>query len=228
MSKYDGRPDQIVFITGMHRSGASFLAHALSLCGLDMGKNHDGSDWEDRDFVRMNDAILAEAGADWAHPKQVKGDLYGDEREAFEMFTEKRIGFKDPRLCWTFPVWSLFWEDIQSVSVIASIRHPAEVAASLAESANIEEKDALKLWTDAYALLQEYGTKFVSFPDMGGLKEAIKYVGLEWNPEVELSFREELVNHQEPDWNPDIEPDSLGLYEDIKEQIHGSTNTQHV
>ena len=61
MSKYDGRPDQIVFITGMHRSGASFLAHALSLCGLDMGKNHDGSDWEDRDFVRMNDAILAEA-----------------------------------------------------------------------------------------------------------------------------------------------------------------------
>ena len=68
---------QVIFITGMHRSGTSLLARVVNLLGVDLGpeERHIRPDetnprghWEAGPLVDVNRALLTELGGDWDDP----------------------------------------------------------------------------------------------------------------------------------------------------------------
>ena len=75
-----GRP-QVVFITGMHRSGSSALSRAMTTLGIHhstnlMNASEDNKKgyWEDNDFITFNDDLLRRTGQLWEEPKLIKTD----------------------------------------------------------------------------------------------------------------------------------------------------------
>ncbi|HUS48990.1 MAG TPA: hypothetical protein VMZ91_02395, partial [Candidatus Paceibacterota bacterium] len=75
-----------VIITGMHRSGTSYLSRALNLCGVNLGPKSDFYDtelnpkfgnprghWENNKIVDLNEKILKiNGGTWWDVPKSIK------------------------------------------------------------------------------------------------------------------------------------------------------------
>jgi len=110
-----------VIILGMHRSGTSLVAKMLMNMGVDMGAEFLGphisqplGHWEDSDFVRMSNDVLASAVGTWKEPQEI--DWYLSRPEVAMLVTlkqhpelaggEKREseswwGWKDPRSCLT-------------------------------------------------------------------------------------------------------------------------------
>ena len=136
-----------VCILGMHRSGTSMVAHVLSKCGLDLGRDEDLMDpspdnetgyWEHHRFVEINDEILAEMGASWDNPSNLEaGWAQGNPYKLFQyrvkgLLTEfssaENWGWKDPRNSLTLE----FWENtIPNLKYIVCLRNPLNVAYSL-------------------------------------------------------------------------------------------------
>ena len=72
---------QIVFITGMHRSGSSALSRAMTTLGVHhsanlmrASKDNQKGYWEDNDFISFNDDLLRRTGQLWEEPKLIKTD----------------------------------------------------------------------------------------------------------------------------------------------------------
>lgn len=68
-----------VVVLGMHRSGTSLIAGILQKLGVDMGKKQLGphfsnplGHFENIDFIKMDDKILAHAGGEWDNPPSIK------------------------------------------------------------------------------------------------------------------------------------------------------------
>ena len=133
-------------ITGMHRSGTSLVARLLHECGVALGPerelkkraadNRDGY-FENRSFVRLNDAIIAQFGGKWNRPPSFPpGWEFTPEAEIFLPQAEKLVGefrqnswgWKDPRTSLTLPFWRRLLPDLK---VIVCIRNPVEVSRSL-------------------------------------------------------------------------------------------------
>src|SRR6185312_7034486 len=64
-----GEESMPLCIAGMHRSGTSMVTRLLNLCGLEIGRQSDllrprssnpEGFWENRRFIRINDAVLRE------------------------------------------------------------------------------------------------------------------------------------------------------------------------
>jgi len=91
----------IVF--GMHRSGTSFLAHALKDQGVNIGKEITGPGvgnlvgyFENVDFLHFNDLLLTEAGGNWAAVPDEKGIIESAKRHKEEfrkLITENKDEF---------------------------------------------------------------------------------------------------------------------------------------
>jgi hypothetical protein len=131
----------------MHRSGTSMLALLLRACGLDLGSpRHFGpvnpdnrlGFGEDLRFVRLNNRLLASAGGAWDRPPdpaRIGRGLSGRfHRAAARRLLRRRAaghpwGWKDPRMALTMPFWQPLVPDMK---VIICLRHPAQVATSLA------------------------------------------------------------------------------------------------
>ena len=67
-----------LIVTGMHRSGTSFLVRAFNLCGVDLGNPEDlhsdqwrpESDnirghWENKEIVRLTEETLSQNDGSW-------------------------------------------------------------------------------------------------------------------------------------------------------------------
>lgn len=147
-------------VLGMHRSGTSSVAGALSLLGATAPKtlmaaapDNPRGFWESDVVMRLNDAMLAERGlvwSDWrARPEtqtpavdprivEVMADEFGD---------AERAVLKDPRMCRLFPEWRISLVDAgYSVVVVSPIRPPAEVARSLTTRNPMTREHGLRLW----------------------------------------------------------------------------------
>ena len=102
-------------ISGMHRSGTSLVARLLNFAGVHLGPeselmaataaNPDGY-WENIEFVKLNDQILAELGSRWDVPRPLPEGWEADERmhplrrraqDLIERFAgHEPWGWKDP------------------------------------------------------------------------------------------------------------------------------------
>lgn len=120
-----------IFIIGMHRSGTSMITGILHKCGLELGtnllmrgKDNPKGHFESLEFIRINQEILARNGGRWFDPPKniyFHSGLKNDMRRFVNKFDPQKIsGFKDPRVCLTFPLWYrvIHPEPIKAVMVV--------------------------------------------------------------------------------------------------------------
>ncbi|MEL6665103.1 MAG: glycosyltransferase [Pseudomonadota bacterium] len=141
----------IVFLTGMHRSGTSFLAKRLHDTGLSfpgdlLPANADNPEgyWEAREVVRLNNRMLESIGSNWRDHGPISNvqmerliESFSD--EAGRILNDVRasagqscFAIKDPRLCRLLPVWQEAAISLgMRTKLIATIRAPSEVVQSL-------------------------------------------------------------------------------------------------
>src|SRR5207253_7992627 len=133
------------------RSGTSALTRVLNLLGLDLplclmpatSENRQGF-WESMEVMQLNDQALASCNSWWGDWRSIPPEWFtSDEcRRCGERLVDllrrdfansTMFVIKDPRICRLAPLWlqTLAQLDIEPLVVIA-VRHPAEVAASLA------------------------------------------------------------------------------------------------
>jgi GT2 family glycosyltransferase/glycosyltransferase involved in cell wall biosynthesis len=155
---------RLVCITGMHRSGTSAIARMVNLLGISLGEDADllppapdnpKGFWEHRGVKEVNDAVLRHLGGTWhdlpAFEEGWEEDaaldaLRDSARSALQRISpveSSLVGAKDPRFSLLLP----FWRGIVTVEKpIVALRHPSEVAASLAVRNNTDRRDAALLW----------------------------------------------------------------------------------
>lgn len=156
---------QALLVLGMHRSGTSAMTRVLNLLGADLGRNLMPGDadntsgyWENRAFVKRNDLLLRMLGMSWHSPVRMPSGWDAQPlaerwfpilcRSAQRQFGSARmIALKDPRLCRLAPLWIRVLEEIGfDVYPLLVIRHPREVAASLARRNGFSAEKSYLLW----------------------------------------------------------------------------------
>ncbi|MDO5604926.1 MAG: glycosyltransferase [Paracoccus sp. (in: a-proteobacteria)] len=150
------RRESILVILGMHRSGTSFLTHCTEILGFSLPGDRGGpaSDnpkghFEPRAIVDLNDASFARDGAVWARIAPLRSTpAPADMNEALERSfgAAPRIAIKDPRLSLLMPGWRAFLESSGPVGALIALRHPGEVAASVARRDGIGTDLAYLSW----------------------------------------------------------------------------------
>lgn len=112
-----------IIVLGMHRSGTSLVARGLYALDVEMGNSllqplHDNPKgfWEDKEIVRINDALLAIHGRkwdsiEWDEISKYAGRKYEKLRKAARShiqdnyISSKLWGFKDPRTVRLLGFW---------------------------------------------------------------------------------------------------------------------------
>lgn len=160
LEDYAGPPP--VCVAGMHRSGTSTLAQVLSRLGLDLGEEADlfaGNQYnvdgyfEHRDFVGVNERLLKALGAGWDfpsglepgwHERREMRDISDEAKPLMDGFGRPGLwGWKDPRTCLTMKFWLGLAPGLR---VVASLRNPLEVAASIRNRGASSIAMGLNLW----------------------------------------------------------------------------------
>jgi len=106
----------VLIIAGMHRSGTSFTADWLQTCGLNIGQRllygtpGEKAHYEDKDFVELHKAILAEhqVGHLLPHPVNLTVSAHFQDHAqalAIEGRGHPNWGWKDPRTTLFLPFW---------------------------------------------------------------------------------------------------------------------------
>lgn len=179
------------------------IARLLREAGLDLGPddelmpasegNSEGH-WENLRFVEINDALLERAGGFWASIPPLEDGWQFDPK--FDDLLERGAalvarfagrepwGWKDPRNSLTLPFWQRLMPDLK---VVVAVRHPFEVANSLAARDRFPILLSVELWTGynvrvmKHALAEKrlvthYESYFLSFTNE--TKRLLSFVGL--------------------------------------------------
>jgi len=154
MKNYSMEPKTAI-ILGMHRSATSLVAKGLSQV-IEMGPNGrqfndqpDGN-YENLNFVRLNEKILEAAGGSWDDPPTEKAiintsrklkkeakDLVWAYNSKFDFW-----GWKDPRTCLTYPIFKPY---LRNQIIITVFRDPLQVAESLKQRNGFSIENGLRL-----------------------------------------------------------------------------------
>lgn len=169
---------QIIFVLGMGRSGTSAITRVLSLCGAQLPKPLLGASesnlpghWEPIDAININNAFLRRYAASWYDPTlRLQGEIVFSAQEK-ETYIEQICGFiershtrsllviKEPRIAALAEFW---FEAARRAAVTAKIvvpvRHPDQVAASLAARDGLSAELSKVLWLK-YNLLSERSSR---------------------------------------------------------------------
>jgi hypothetical protein len=172
---------QLIFIFGMGRSGTSALARVVSLCGaalpetlLGPNEGNPKGHWEPLEALALNDGFLLRHGASWFDPTlRLQGGIPFTEKEQeayieqIRIFLEKCpnepvLVIKEPRIV----ALSDFWFEAAHragfiTKIIIPVRHPEEVAASLATRDGLSAELSNVLWLK-YNLLAERRSRHLS------------------------------------------------------------------
>lgn len=176
-----------ILVLGMHRSGTSILSAALVAAGSFIGSDlfppsisNPVGFWESREIASTLDSILARTGSSWEDSRRVtfadRATRTAAVRELGRLIARKfrlapLFSVKDPRSCRLAGLWSeaLSCAGV-SVKVVIPVRHPMEVAASLAVRNRFPVEKSLRLWTrhvlDALRQSRGFPTTIVRYADL--------------------------------------------------------------
>lgn len=180
---------KVVVILGMHRSGTSALSGALAQMGVDFGK-HLGSPsrhnpkgfFEHPEIVALHDEVLHAFGSRWDDylslpsgwaetevVREIRSSLIAILKRDFG--EASLFGFKDPRLCRLMPLWFPIFETLRAEPhFVLTVRHPWEVAESLAKRDGLKPSKSFLLWLEhtlqAESASRGYKRAFVLFDEM--------------------------------------------------------------
>ena len=151
-----------VCVAGMHRSGTSMVARILSECGVYLGEpsellppaedNVEGH-FEHREFVQLNDEVLATLGGAWdvVPPRYAvwRRRRLGPLRERAAALVDRMRphapwGWKDPRTSLTLPFWLDVMPDLR---LVVCVRDVVAVAHSLLVRDHSSELFGMLLWS---------------------------------------------------------------------------------
>ena len=130
-----------VFIMGMHRSGTSLVTGILQRCGLHVGtnllmhaKDNPKGHYEEKRFLNLNNQLLIRNGGSWHSPPH-SISYQGLRKPMIEFLGREEwkrefVGWKDPRICLTFPLWHELIQP-EKIKIVYTIRPLEEVAQSL-------------------------------------------------------------------------------------------------
>lgn len=177
------RPQRVLAILGMHRSGTSCLTGSLQAGGLFLGKHHTWNEYnrkgnrENQDVVNLHENIFKANGASWTDPSRHTSwiDRWFQRKLAWQPQQIERArqlldehaheplwGFKDPRALFLLQGWQQLVPNMEYVGIF---RHPMAVAQSLNSrpALPISIEQGLQMWL-AYnqQLLRHYQRQ--SFP----------------------------------------------------------------
>jgi len=155
--------DRIAYVVlGMHRSGTSSVAGTLALLGaaaprtlMRPAQDNPKGFWESEVVTAFNDRLLAAAGSSWNDWRRLDGAALSDpawtEEAARVLQAEfgdaEAIVLKDPRICRFFPFWRRVLEDAgYAPLIVAPVRDPREVAASLNARNGMDPARGQRLW----------------------------------------------------------------------------------
>jgi hypothetical protein len=151
-----------ILVLGMHRSGTSAVARAINLLGVPLCRaedlfESDGNNvrgyWESRTLMRFNDELLSALQASWRCPPvdvrmgrlHARRELAEGRRLLHWSHPTPQWVWKDPRNCALLPFWRRAVD--VPVAAVTVLRHPVEVATSLASQRERYALDeALALW----------------------------------------------------------------------------------
>lgn len=154
-----------LIVLGMHRSGTSALTGMLHRLGVTLGErlmpatnDNPRGYWEHADIVKMHERLMAALGWGWEDTRSLPpgfetseaGEIARGELTALlhrDFAGVALWGVKDPRLCRLMPLWAplLAAERVEPRYLLA-VRHPLDVAASLATRDGIGIARGLLLW----------------------------------------------------------------------------------
>jgi len=152
-----------ILMTGMHRSGTSFLARALNLSGVSLGvynslvstdwtplKDNPRGHWENKEILELSKKTLAVNKGSWEKiPKKItiKKSLGTKIKKCVDQICETPLlaaGFKEPRIIFIFEAWKKYLP--KNPVIIGIFRHPLKVAESLKTRDGFEYEKSIELW----------------------------------------------------------------------------------
>ena len=156
---------QAILVLGMHRSGTSAIAGFISKLGAEAPKTLIPADeynqhgyMESATLIQFNDRLLASAGSSWRDwepfdPNWINSPLAETFAAEFPALIEAEFGdaplfiVKDPRISLIVPFWLQQLTRLAiEPKVILTVRHPLEVAESLAKRNDFSTKISLLIW----------------------------------------------------------------------------------
>lgn len=159
------RGRHMLLVLGMHRSGTSALAGALSGLGVDLGPrlvppapDNPKGFFEHEDVWQLDHALLESLGSTWDDPLPLPADWHLSEGVApaaaraqvilsRDFAASPLAGIKDPRMCRLMSLWRPWLEQAGfRSSVILMLRRPADVIASLAHRDHLPAGQAAWIW----------------------------------------------------------------------------------
>ncbi|HJU20026.1 MAG TPA: glycosyltransferase [Stellaceae bacterium] len=210
-----------VIVLGMHRSGTSALAGLLRHLGVALGDrlmaaspDNPRGYWEHLDIVAAHQDLMARFGRAWddIRPLPPGYDESAAGHETRRLLSEILArdfagtalwGVKDPRLCRLAALWGPLCDALAvAPRFVLVLRHPLEVAASLAGRDGIGAERALLLWL-RHVLEAERATRgrvrtVVHYEDLVGhcgwrpvAARMAREIGVVWpacGPEVEAAI----------------------------------------
>lgn len=237
----------VICVLGMHRSGTSCLAGSLEHYGVFFGnvqqanRHNQKGNRERIDVNRLNELVLAESGGSWHEPPASIRWTPGHARMRDEILqtyldaTDGPWGFKDPRFTFTLPFWR---EALSDLRIVASFRHPAAVAFSLARRNQFTLTKSLSIWSEynqqLLARLIKSPFPLISFdaPDdeyRHSLRVVAGYLGLTTDSPTEEFFDPDLRHHSPPATTGtasalprDVESLYLGLMQHYRAMLIGT------
>ncbi len=197
-----------LIVLGVHRSGTSALAGALSLLGVELGEplmppragENTRGYYEHLEIYRFHQRLLEALGVSWddlRSPRLVAGDPpFAEQRDELAGILQRHFAgtllwaAKDPRACRFVPLWDAALAELGCVPrYLIILRHPDEVAASLARRDLFSRDKSDLLWTDHY-LAAEAATRgarraFSSYAQLlrsprDELDRLAEEIGIEW------------------------------------------------
>lgn len=153
--------ENVLIITGMHRSGTSMVAGFIHQSGIDLGDDLMGphqsnkyGHFEDMDFYRFHRDILErKRGHKWQVVRPPRPGREEEER-ARELIEARRHkpcwGWKDPRTCMFLKFWDRL---LPAAKYLFVARHPLSVLDSICRRNDIKPADRstnnklLKVWS---------------------------------------------------------------------------------
>ena len=128
----------VYVILGMHNSGTTLLSQILHHSGINMVDNLNkdisydkGNKYERESVLHLDMAILGARDYEIrALPRPKKLSMTNEQRDSMKAIIEscesnyKNWGFKDPRACFTYPLWD---EELPEHRIIAIYRRPEEI-----------------------------------------------------------------------------------------------------
>jgi hypothetical protein len=224
------RPDRVLAVLGMHRSGTSALVGSLQRHGLFLGdhstqnKYNPRGNRENRAVLRVNEAVLQHSGGSWHSPPAAVRwtDEHLDQAAAIlqEHSGRPLWGFKDPRTLLTHAGWEQLVPDLDFVGVI---RHPARVVRSLASRPEFPVADPVGLWRTYNQHLLELHRRrpfpLLSFDDdtevvERNLERVAQVLGLASESPGEPFFAPELRHQDVP--QTELPADVAALYDELR------------